>query len=352
MGYHRFVATRTTARSWLPRMGAAMGLFVLACRPDAAEPQPAAASTSVAESESESESGESSGDSGNAPFAPDPAWDRWEIRADDYRVPEAETTYVCFGMSFSAAEARQIVAFAPVIDEPSVVHHMILSRSAEPLDTIEPCYPGPPASLMIWGWGLGGGPLVIPPEAGLPVSLEPTQVHYVLQIHYENPVGERDIVDASGIDLYTTTDLRTHHAGIFSLGDVQSIVIPPGEPNWPTAFWCGSESTSLLLEEPINVFGSWLHAHRLGRSLWTEHYRGNERLPDLGRQDPYDFGDQRFMPLDAVVEPGDELRTYCYFDSTEQTEPVHGGGGTNDEMCLNYLMYYPTQPWLGLCNDD
>jgi hypothetical protein len=183
------------------------------------------------------------------------------------------------------------------------------------------------------------------------VGQEPGLVHYVLQIHYDNADGHAEIVDRSGMDVYTTTELRAQDAAIFALGDVASLVIPPGEPRWPTVFRCGSEATSVLLREPIHVFGSWLHAHQLGESLWSEHHRDGVKLGELGRHDPYDFANQRFEPLAATVAPGDELWTYCYYDSTDQTEPVHGGGGTDDEMCLNYLLYHPAQPWLALCND-
>lgn len=284
-------------------------------------------------------------------FSPDPSWDRWEIRAPGYTVPTNRTTYVCFGMTFTVTELRYIVAFAPVIDQGAVVHHMMLSQLAEPLDELEPCYPGPPAAIVKWGWGPGGGPLVLPPEAGFPVARQPDLVHYALQIHYDNAAAQDGIVDHSGIDVYTTTEPREQEAAIFSVGDVDSIVIPPGQPNWPTVFKCGSESTSVLLQEPVHVFGSWLHAHRLGKSLWTEHFRDGVEIGELGRHDPYDFANQRFEPLDATIEPGDELVTYCYYDSTDQTEPVHGGGGTEDEMCLNYLMIHPAQPWLAVCND-
>lgn len=288
---------------------------------------------------------------GDTPGPIDPAWDRWEVRAYDYAVPTGGTTYVCFSFSVTVTEPRHIVAFEPVLDQAEVVHHMLLSRSVDPLGQLEPCYPGPPDSALMWGWGPGGGPLFLPDEAGFLAGAEPAELHYTLQIHYENPGDLEGLVDRSGVNVYSTTELRPQHASIAALGDVESLVIPPGQPDWPSAHYCGSKTTAALLGEPIQAFGSWAHAHELGRAVWTEHYRDGRRVGDLGRRDPYFFDDQHFEPIDVQVRPGDELRTFCRFDSTGQTEPVHGGGGTDDEMCLNYVLYYPAQPWFWLCND-
>ncbi len=337
------------------RLGAPLAVVLGSCRPapEAGDGGTAATDDTGTETTSPSSDGSESTDAstGGDGFSPDPSWERWEIRSPGYAVPAADTTYVCFGVTFTVTELRHIVAFEPVIDQGAVVHHMLLYRSAEPLESLEPCYPGPPSALTQWGWGPGGEPLMLPEAAGLPVGTQPGLVHYVLQVHYENPGGMEGIVDGSGIDVYTTTELREHDASIFALGDVESLVIPPGQERWPTSFWCGSESTSALLQEPVHVFASWLHAHALGTALWTEQYRDGVQIGELGRHDPYDFGNQRFEPLDATIEAGDQLITRCDYDSSDQTEPTHGGGGTDDEMCLNYLLYYPAQPWLWLCND-
>jgi hypothetical protein len=42
--------------------------------------------------------------------------------------------------------------------------------------------------------------------------------------------------------------------------------------------------------------------------------------------------------------------THCIYDSTERTEPTLGGPASTDEMCLNYLLYYPRQPLFVYCN--
>jgi hypothetical protein len=101
---------------------------------------------------------------------------------------------------------------------------------------------------------------------------------------------------------------------------------------------------------PSQVFGSWLHAHELGKSLWTEQFRDGALLGELGRHDPYAFDAQRVEPLDGELRPGDGLTTHCIFDSTDRDVWTIGGGDTDQEMCLNYLWIYPPQPNMLLCN--
>jgi len=49
-------------------------------------------------------------------------------------------------------------------------------------------------------------------------------------MHYDNPSGEKNIKDYSGIRLYVTTNLRPIEFGILSVGaipELTSIIIPP-----------------------------------------------------------------------------------------------------------------------------
>jgi dopamine beta-monooxygenase len=285
-------------------------------------------------------------------FVPDPSWQRWEIRFPDYEVPREATTYACAAMSFPLDQAAHIVAFEPAIDDGTVVHHMILGTAPERFEGVIPCYPSAPDVRMKWGWAPGIAPLALPAEAGLLVGAEAQEsVHFVLQIHYDNPRQESGHRDRSGVNVYVSRELRPHHATLMSLGDVAGLEIPPGQPAFDTVHRCLGSSTEQWLPEPIEVFGSWLHAHKLATALWTEQFRDGRKVGDLGRHVPYDFDDQHLEPLNARIEPGDELVTHCVYDTTSRTEPTVGGDGTNDEMCLNFLFYYPALPYSGHCDD-
>ena len=50
----------------------------------------------------------------------------WEVRADGYAVPAQETTYRCFPLSVSVDGLAHMIAFEPIVDDPAVVHHILL----------------------------------------------------------------------------------------------------------------------------------------------------------------------------------------------------------------------------------
>lgn len=285
--------------------------------------------------------------SGPAPVDPT-ADDTWEIRAGATAVPADETSYLCFGATLPLDGLAHITALEPMIDDATVVHHMLLMRTDRLVGQAEPCYPEPGGATMLWGWAPGTGVMELPAEAGLLVGDRPDE-HLALQIHYNNPLLAEDRVDDSGVRIHYTRALRRENAGVLGLGNVAQLVIPPGQPQWPTVHVCDAASTSAL-GEPLHVFASWLHAHELGSALWTEHRRGGEILGEIDRHDPYDFGNQTLKPLDAVVEPGDELWTHCWYDSTSRTEVTYGGGASSDEMCLDYLWVWPRPTTLYFCN--
>jgi hypothetical protein len=48
--------------------------------------------------------------------------------------------------------------------------------------------------------------------------------------------------------------------------------------------------------------------------------------------------------VDSVIEPGDDLVTHCVYDSRARTTATVGGESSDNEMCLNFMMYEPAQP--------
>ena len=335
--------------------GASSLLFLAGCGdgadgapPEASEPNDPVVSVG---SSSSDDAGSSSGEQPD-PNGFDPAWERREVRFPNFAVPAERTTYACASTSFVLDELEHVVAFEVVIDNPEVVHHMILGVGPDPIDGVVPCYPAAPGVLMHWGWAPGIQPLLLPEEAGMLIGDTPGgEVHYVLQIHYENAAEADGIIDASGVNVYTTRDLRRHQASVFSVGDVAGLAIPAGQEAFETIHYCRGETTKAFFQEPIHVYGSWLHAHRIGKALWTEQRRDGEVIGELGRNVPFDFGIQYVEPLDAVVEPGDELVTHCVYDSSDRDAPTLGGDGSEDEMCLNYLFHYPALPLPLHCNE-
>jgi len=174
--------------------------------------------------------------------------------------------------------------------------------------------------------------------------------------------------------LRTTSARRPVDAGIVELGTtVGSIAIPPNRAAFGVQGACGASQTGSLppasslnaLTPGYVVLASALHAHTLGRRLWTEQWRGGARTraPDgsdpLGAAPFYSFANQRFALAPgggAALAPGDELVTRCVYENTRAAglaggNAVAAGGGrvvgceaTTCEMCFNFLFMYPRAP--------
>ena len=87
----------------------------------------------------------------------------------------------------------------------------------------------------------------------------------------------------------------------------------------------------------------------------------------MGRQNYYDWYYQGAggapIEIQTKLLPGDELITHCYFDTTNSVREAERGGhlllrdtdvtlygdGTNEEMCFNFIAYFPRHPALQRC---
>jgi hypothetical protein len=99
-----------------------------------------------------------------------------------------------------------------------------------------------------------------------------------------------------------------------------------------------------MLQE-VRVFASLLHAHYAGRQIKTDIVRNGTVIGALNRNDNYDFAFQNFdfFPEEKVIKAGDLLKTTCTYRTRERPGITLGGLSTHDEMCLNYMYYYPKE---------
>lgn len=91
------------------------------------------------------------------------------------------------------------------------------------------------------------------------------------------------------------------------------------------------------------MFGSQLHTHLRGVRIMTRHFRGTKELHELNRDDYYSHHYQEIRQLRRKprVLPGDALVTTCFYDTRGYTNTTLGGFSISDEMCVNYIHYYP-----------
>ncbi|GLC36508.1 hypothetical protein PLESTM_000454600 [Pleodorina starrii] len=209
---------------------------------------------------------------------------------------------------------------------------------------------GPNCSTFYLGWAPGQDERNFPLTVGLPIG-ESDSTYFSLQVHYNNPNGVSGRVDDSGFTLLYTPKLRQYDAAVLTVGQ-RAITIPPGAPDFrlqPNV--CPSTCTSRL-RAPLRLLYSGLHMHTLGRSIVTQHIRNGTELPPVGSKQFYDYNFQSVnpVPLDSsLLLPGDVLVTTCSYDSTSRTNVTKFGEGTADEMCFNFITYYPRDPGFTAC---
>ncbi len=303
-------------------------------------------------------------DMGEGTWCDGPDEEVFTIRqVEDYKVDTSiSDQYLCVGLTVTTEELRHVVSFRPIVDNPFLLHHMIVYR----VDQADPAEPFPcaniPDSGFRYGWAPGVGQFDLPAEAGFVMgdadgdpNAAGIQTFYRLEIHYNVPDIQNpppDDIDSSGVEICTTKTLRPNDASALALGDLE-LNIPPGVPDHEEIGVCSETSTSLLPWN-IHVFASFPHMHLLGRQIWTDHLRDGAKVGVLGEDLAFDFNLQKTILEDATIQPGDRLETHCVYDSTScqigsfQTnacmETTTFGEATTDEMCFNFLFYWPALP--------
>lgn len=278
---------------------------------------------------------------------------RWEIRMPDFSPPQGYPTYYsCYSQTISVSGPVHIVGFEPKVSDPHVHHYVVQLMPAPQVDDPEALCLEDPWTDMLWGWAPGGESLYLPPQTGFRAGDNGT-VTVRFQVHYDNPL-QQSFADSGGFDVLYTDKLRPYDAGFAAFGDIYNIYIPPNEPAHEHVASCSPSFTEALFDAPLNVVGTWLHAHNRGSVLWGEVIPGSGGAPfELGRADPYMFDYQtvELAPEGTVLNPGDEVRTHCVFDNSGNSNPVYGGAATADEMCVNFVLYYPKSDQLDECGN-
>ncbi|XP_066903551.1 dopamine beta-hydroxylase [Halyomorpha halys] len=216
-----------------------------------------------------------------------------------------------------------------------------LGRCEQKPKSVEAC------KKVMAAWAMGATPFSYPLEAGLPVGGSHYGSYAMLEVHYNNPEMRADWVDDSGLRVYLTKKLRPNDAAVIELGleYIDKMAIPPKQPNFQLSASCLPQCTGVALPEGgIKVFASQLHTHLTGTRVETRHYRKGVELPLLNQDKHYSthFQEIRLLPQPVSVLPGDWLETKCWYDTTSRENITLGGFAITDEMCVNYIYYYPS----------
>ncbi|XP_072906327.1 dopamine beta-hydroxylase [Hemitrygon akajei] len=289
-----------------------------------------------------------------------------EVLAPNVTIPDQETTYWCHISHLpSNFPEHHIVMYEPVISKgnEAIIHHMEVFQCAPQFDQM-PAYNGPcdskmkPAKLnycrhVLAAWAMGAQAFYYPKDAGLLIGGENSSKYLRLEVHYHNPLKLSGRLDQSGIRLFYTPTLRKFNAGIMELGLVYTpiMAIPPGETSFVLSGYCTAKCTEHTLPKSgIRIFASQLHTHLTGTKVKTVLVQDGVEVDIVNADGHYSthFQEIRMLQKEVTVLPGDVLITSCTYNTEDRNHVTVGGFGINEEMCVNYVHYYP-QTELELC---
>ncbi|MCO4770660.1 MAG: monooxygenase [Deltaproteobacteria bacterium] len=308
-----------------------------------------------------------------APYTPDPA------RADDYR---------CFPIDWPETETSWISGFVGQPDYDPVVHHIVafvVPPSAADLVHGYDDYsdgPGYPCfgaisptdqitddvinTSMLGQWAPGMEGIALPDNTG--VRIEPGTV-MVLQMHYTTVV-ETLAPDQSSLGMRVEHDAPERDAYLVPwmnyawYANPDTMAIPAGESgvlHSHQAELVGSVQTQAggaggTLDQGAVVHSVFPHMHKIGRSFALTKVSADGAEELLLSIPSWDFDWQRDYAFaePVVFEPGDQLRSECWWDNTAEWRAEQGvtpvepigvtwGEGTYDEMCVALLTVTPPE---------
>jgi hypothetical protein len=261
-----------------------------------------------------------------------------------YVVAPGTDEYRCFVVDPGITAERFITAIGLELDCAEVVHHMQLYAIDD--DAADAAVTALDAQDAAAGYrcgeeGLGAdlryvgvwapGDLVRRWPDGTGIALHPWR-RLVLQLHYHNHTAS-PIADQTRVGLELAD-------GVVEIGDIHharntELVLLPGRTNINAV-----GTHALDIAEPVVARGVRIHMHTLGTSGRLELLRGDETrcLLSIPR---WDFDWQLFYLLRDPIElqPGDQVRLTCTYDTRSRDSVVRWGTSTDDEMCIGYTYF-------------
>ncbi|XP_056146432.1 dopamine beta-hydroxylase [Lampris incognitus] len=289
-----------------------------------------------------------------------------EVLAPNVIIPSQETTYWCFIVELPKNMPKNHIVMyesAVTTGNEAIVHHMEVFECSPEIQNV-PQYSGScddkmkPGKLnhcrhVLAAWAMGAEAFYYPPDAGLPLGGPGSSRFLRLEVHYHNPLLLSGRQDSSGIRLLYTPSLRRYDAGIMELGLVYTPVmaVPPKQHSFHLTGYCTSKCTHTALPPGgINIFASQLHTHLAGRGVRTVLVREGREVEIVQEDQHFSTHYQTIRVLRKMVNvlPGDALVTQCTYNTEDRNKPTVGGFGIMEEMCVNYIHYYP-RTQLELC---
>ena len=280
------------------------------------------------------------------------------IIAQNYTIPKTDTTYAHFCYSTNDLretlgipidERLHIIGLEPVISRETAqyVHHMVLTGMPFPWNGVCSTFP---EYEFVFAAAKGEVPFNFPPEVGSVLGVGGGFLAFRLEIHYDNRWLD-DVIDSSGVRLYWTRNLRPYDLGIMPMADPRFALKgrPVGGPNGGLdrhEFLCPSSCTEFAMQQNVTVIREYLHMHEQGARMYNDVIRDGE-VVHTANVDYFDYPQQGIYSViqePYTLMPGDTFRTTCQYKTPREW---YFGEGSQEEMCIAFVWYYPKQFGLG-----
>jgi dopamine beta-monooxygenase len=285
------------------------------------------------------------------------------LALEDYTLPTQRTTYhrECYSYndltsSLIGVPTSDIYIIGVEVVYPEEAakyfHHMLAYGSTTSIN------PNPDTCSYVsfpwYGWAPGQDYMHLPDGTGFKFSnSDPTAFNALeIEYHWDNRDSDSGIT-LSGVvvQIYYTTETVENELGLVTTGDPLLQLEDETLGNGPVRFdfECpGRCSQNNIPEAGITIVQEGHHMHEKGKRMTSEVIRDGKVIHravtdywdfeqsglNLVRQEPY------------TVKRGDSFSVTCYYDSNENTV---FGLGSQDEMCMNFIWYYPKIPNFAVC---
>ena len=298
-----------------------------------------------------------------------PTWDDQvvvEYINEPYTIDHTRDTILVHTHFTPPSDGNWVIARIEQISDSSVQrfhHHMLFYGCTETPTTSN-------VSSEARGEGFCNEILAVTPGFGLAVGGQSSVLGFRVEVHYDGltPLTSNLVDPGAGYRItYIPDDGRVEEMGVLITGTLALQIDGELERTDERAhFWGTCTIPDSVGPEGVNVMYNFWHMHLRGRGMYTSHIRNGVELEPLGRQNYYDWwyqGTGGAPPVGRKLLPGDTLIAHCYYD-TRNRQSTHDRGsstitgpgqtttfgeGTNDEMCFNFIAYYPRHPDLKNC---
>ena len=137
----------------------------------------------------------------------------------------------------------------------------------------------PEVTGFVWAWAVGGSHSLADGD-GIALGGDSDAPAVVLQIHYDNYMQKKDLIDpGSGIRVTYDVKKPTNEASVLGIGSVAlaDFSIPGDTANYTIAM-----QSRLPLLGDVEVYGWALHMHEIGVRIRSEVYRQGKLVSMLG----------------------------------------------------------------------